>query len=323
MTKLTPKQFEAITLCRYGLGPRPKDVPHITKLNYGYVLLRWQRYDAWNAWMDKGKPLPRPVGVWKKVPFWEPTFGPWDLRRAIVKARPAIPKPEPIPTVPPLPPVPASAAQFQFLLVLADNVKLAESSPAKYKKFFTADPAYDSQATMEQANEFRKLGSEVGVWFVPTEVSLARAKEIAKRIGTTVIMGQAESSEQFDISWSMGLKAVVGNLSSLNIDRRADGGLCWYDEHDLVRSRRYLIATGQMIFVQENYWNAQPWLQLDYMGLPVVSNIIAVYDAHGENPNLPPGWNPQLQDYISSNRFHKGDGSYGPGMTKEQYAALP
>jgi hypothetical protein len=266
--------------------------PHITA-ERAWVLGEWHRFDVWMQWKDRGSPKPRPVALWRRVPDWA-----WVVRRELLKARPKSPPAPPAPAVPPAPPLPPSAAQYQHGIYLGQNAEYVRLAPAKYKAIFTADPAYDSQATASLGAALRAEGREVQVWFVPTEVSLARAQEVARRVGASLIIGQAESAEQFDASWNCGLRGVIGNLAALREDQLAK------------------VRSGEMAFVHEHYWNCQPGLQLDDKNLPVVSHCIAVYsDADCQRRSV--------AEYIAAGRFHPGDSCYGPGMVADDYRALP
>lgn len=303
--RLTPAQFKAITLYRYGVSGavRPRGIPKITSKDYGYVLDRWKQFDKWNAWKDVGFARPRPPDVWKRVPKWDGVFSPWDLRKAILDKRPTTPQPSPLPTPPP-PPV--AHKPFQYVLFMGQSLLEALPAQAHYKVAATADPAYDSFANRADADKLREAGHEIYVWYVPTQVSRARAEEIAQRLGTSVIIGQCESAAEFDVSLAHGCKAMVGNVHSLREDQRAK------------------IRSGAVVLVQEDYWNVQPWSQRDYDGVIPAGACIAVYDGHSEHPDtVPVDWKRTVKDYIAAGRLFPGDGLYGPGASPADFRAMP
>ena len=97
----------------------------------------------------------------------------------------------------------------------------------------------------------------------------------------------------------------------------------WANLHALTDAERQLIHDGIVAVWHEFYKNLNPALVLDDMHLPVISHLVAVYDGHGEQPSLPAGWRYRLSDYVAHGEFHRGDGVYGPGMTVDEYRALP
>lgn len=309
--KLLPAQYKAITRYRYGLVQRrPRDVPKITKSSYPYVLTRWAAFDRWNAWQDQGKPAPRPKGVWVSVPVWD-GWTPWDLRKEIVKKRPAPPPAHIIqPPTPPIPPVPAWAAWWQRCLYAGTNPMLGLRW-AGCKVLFTANPgAYDAVATRANADQLRNTGHDVGVWYVPTQVSKERAIEVANRLGVPFehISGQAETIAEFWQSWENGHRHVCGNLTACMDDARAVE----------------LIKTGQMAFTNEFYWNQDKTRKPDNHGCPVVSMLIACYDAGpGSSENQPNGWKPSAADYQAAGYWWAGMGLYEPGADEDDAKIMP
>lgn len=110
MSLTTPKQpwpvwLPAVTRLHFGIpATKPPGTPKIRK--DGWVdLLVWQPFERWNAWIDAGKPAPRPKDVWVKVPSWastgEPDFSPWKLRgERYRQAHSSNPPPKPKPPGP-------------------------------------------------------------------------------------------------------------------------------------------------------------------------------------------------------------------------------
>jgi hypothetical protein len=306
--KLLPDKFKAVTRYRYGLlKTRPKDVPHITASSYGYVLTRWKQFDSWNDWKDKPAGTPRPIGVWKTVPPWD-GWTPWDLRKEILKHRPAPTPPKIIqPPTPPIPPIPAWAAWWQRCLYAGMNPLLGMSWRG-CKVLFTADPSYDSAATKASADQLRSAGHDIGVWYVPTQVSLDRAVEVARRLGVPLehISGQAETLPEFWQSWENGHKHVCGNLSDTYLDAAAA---------DLIR-------TGKMAYTNEFYWNQDKDRKPNNRNLPVVSMLIACYDGHSDSSSAN-AWEPSAQDYKDAGYWWNGMGLYEPGADVNDAKIMP
>jgi hypothetical protein len=304
--KLTTDQFQAITRHRYLGGPRPYGVPHVSVATLGAVEFHrvtswWEQFDAWQGWLDSGKHGPRP-NVWRVVPLFA-----WQLRSAVVKARQPVnmhPAPKPPPTQPPA--LPERARRYVNGIYAAQNPLAALSAKPKYTIMFTADPGYDAWASGGAAKQARDAGHLVGVWYVPTEVSKGRADEVAQRLGTDLIAGQAETLDQFWASVDHGRDAVIGNLSACFDDPKAA---------DRIRS-------GAMVFVNEFYWNQDRSRQPDNHGLPVPSLCVACYDGHGDSSS-PNAWEPHIGDYQAAGYTWLTMSAYGPGMSAQDYAALP
>ena len=304
MAHLTNEQFRAITRYRYLGGVRPSGIPHISVATIGrkqfdYVTGWWTKFDLWMDFKDKGGP--RPKGIWRIVPLFA-----WSLRRDILKARPkATPKPPATPT-PPVPPLPAWAMQYQNVIFLGQDTYRAVHAPKKYKVAFTADPGYDSWATRAMADAFRDNGREVFVWYVPTQVSAARAEEVAQRVGAAGIIGQAETIDEFWASWNHGRRVVVGNLSAI------------FEHEDAAK----LIREGQMVFVNEFYWNQDSSRKPDNHNLPVSSLCVACYDGHSDSTSGN-AWEPHMPQYQAAGYTWPTMSIYGPGATEADYEALP
>jgi hypothetical protein len=192
-------------------------------------------------------------------------------------------------------------SSYANVIFLAENAMYARGAPAHYKMAFSADPAYDDQATRQNAHDFQDMGHGIYVWFVPTEVSMQRAREVAYRIGATQIIGQAETLAQFWASWYCGVRAVVGNLDAIMGDP---------DAIELVRS-------GRMAFINECYWNTNRGLNTTFTNynLPVPSICIGLYDAGPAGENKPNGWDPTVADYHDAGLLPPSVSVYGPGTS--------
>lgn len=313
--RLTDASFQAITRFRYLGGQKPVlwavnaagvtvHVRHISIADLGALEFHrvtgwWAQFDAWMGWIDGKKKAPRPK-VWRLVPRFA-----WTLRGEILKARKPVGVPAP-PTPPPVPPLPPQVIPYSNLIFAAQNPLAAVVSKSKYRILYTADPGYDAWATAGSAEQAQAAGHEHGVWYVPTQVSKERADEVARRLGTDFIVGQAETLDEFRASVAHGRKAVVGNLSS-----------CFFD--DEVQAR---LKDGSMVFVNEFYWNQAKYRQPDNHSLPVASMCIATYDGHADgDPNA--AWDPTAQDYKSAGYWWNTMSAYGPGMTADDYRLLP
>ena len=204
------------------------------------------------------------------------------------------------PPPPPPPPPSDQLAPYRSLLIMGQDPLDALQAPAYYRVLFTADPAYDGWATESAANALRTAGHGVGVWYVPTEVSKARADDMAARLGTSFIIGQCETADQFDASVAHGRKAMVGNLSALRSDQLAK------------------VAYSERIVIPELYRNCNGNQQPDWKnanaGIP--GNCIAVY-GDGDCQRMP------LAQYIADGMFvAHHDSVYGPQMLAADWAVL-
>lgn len=303
--RLTTDQFQAITRHRYLGGPRPAGVPHISIADLGLVEFHrvtgwWAQFDAWQGWLDGRKRDPRPK-VWRLVPLFA-----WQLRRELLKARKPTNTTVTPPPAPPEPPLTIDAARFRNLVFAAQNPLAALAAPPKYTVLFTADPAYDGWASAGAADQLRQAGHKVGVWYVPTEVSKARAEEVLRRVGGTLLLGEGETRPQFWASVHDGLEALIGNLS----DTVADP--------DAVK----VVAVGKVAYVNEFYWNQSRGRRPDNHQLPVVSLCIACYDGHLDS-SASDAWAPHTGDYKAAGYWWDTMSVYGPGMTQADYEALP
>ena len=314
--RLTTESFRAITRHRYLGGPKPvmyaktKDgrivrVAHVSIADLGALEFHrvtgwWAQFDAWMGWLDGKKHDPRPT-VWRLVPLFA-----WRLRSELRKARKPVDVPHPAPAPPPAPSLPERARRFVNLIFAAQNPLAGLAAKAKYTILFTADPGYDSWASRGAADQAREAGHPVGVWFVPTEVSIERAREVAARLGTDLIIGQAETLAQFWASWHAGVTVVIGNLSA-----------CFEDE-----AAAELIRSGQMVFVNEFYWNQDKSRKPDNHNLPVPSLCVAFYDGHSDSTSGN-AWAPHFGDYRAAGYVWPTMSVYGPGATAADFAALP
>lgn len=314
--RLTNESFQAITWHRYLGGQKPVldaitrdgrlvhpkhiSIDDLGALEFHRVTGWWAQFDAWQGWLDGLKRDPRPK-VWRRVPLFA-----WRLRRAMLKARkPVNDKPDP-PPVPQIPPLPPRARAYVNLIFAAQNPLAALSAMPKYRVLFTADPGYDDWSSAGAAEQLRGAGHEIGVWYVPTQVSRERAQEVAARLGTTFIMGQAETIDEFWTSVNHERDAVIGNLSA-----------CFQDPKAME-----LVDSGKMIFVNEFYWNQDRSRKPDNHNHPVPSLCKAYYDGCSDSSS---GncFDPDHTDYERAGYVWPTESAYGPGMTTEDYRALP
>jgi hypothetical protein len=241
-------------------------------------------YRAWANWRLAGSPKgKRPASAPKHIPDWA-----WDRYKkeyALLH-----PKPPPVPFDP--------TAPYRSVLFLAGSMLDVLQAPTSYKAAVTADPTYDQHASADQSAQLRAAGYQVYVWYVPTEVSKQRAEEVANRLSASRIIGQAESTAQYAASKADGLKAVVGNITSLNGEQLAE------------------VAAAQMIFVNETYYNVQPWLKPDWRNANdgIAGNCLAVYGSTSEGAKYTP---------LVTQPFVRGrDSVYAVGMQPEDWAVL-
>src|SRR5581483_2987994 len=207
---------------------------------------------------------------------------------------------------PEIPPLPARAVHYVNLVFAGQNPLAALAAKPKYRILWTADPAYDAWASAGAAKQATDAGHETGVWFVPTQVSIERAREVAARLGTTFIVGQAETIEEFWASVKAGCTAVIGNLSAI------------FEHEDAAA----LIRSGQVVFVNEFYWNQDRSRRPDNHNLPVPSLCVAFYDGHSDSTS-PNAWEPHAGNYQAAGHWWPTMSAYGPGATADDLRALP
>lgn len=205
------------------------------------------------------------------------------------------------PTPPPPPPPPNDAlAPYRSVLFMGQNPLDALQAPSYYKVAFTADPAYDGYATADAAAQLKANGHAVYVWYVPTEVTKDHADAVAQRLGALFVIGQCESSDQFDASIRHGRIAMVGNLSAL------------------YGSQLNQVAAGKAIVISELYRNCQPDQEPDWKNANngVAGSCVACY-GDGGCTRMP------LSQYVADGMFvpHR-DSLYGPGLTSDDYKTL-
>ena len=191
MPHLSPASFKKQTERHYGLRG---DWPGRIRLGprngpFKYVYDRWEMFDRWHAWKDRGGQ--RPKGVWKKVPQWEPDFSPWDLRKAILAKRTHDPLPNPAPT--PGPP-PFSLAPAQSWICLAQSIGDADHAKPYYKFAYVADRAYE-RPSLADVQRRRAQGRVQAAWCDCREDGTgtppSAAIDMANELGLDTWIGQA------------------------------------------------------------------------------------------------------------------------------------
>ncbi|HEY1247790.1 MAG TPA: hypothetical protein VGE97_02265 [Nitrososphaera sp.] len=270
-------------------------------LSQNYPPVFW----TWAGWNDRGRipPAPLPVLNWIKKHGAIPRI--WYLRYYVHKGlKPPvfIPKPGPVP----IPQHPLSEI-FQWAMLCADDPASAINVKSHYRFFLTADPAYDPGAyTVDRIRERHALGA----WCNPLQVSRERMSEFIHkyRIDPDAVLGQGENHLEFEQSRKDGYTAMVGVLSSL-----------YSTQKDFIRDHRIL-------WLEEDYWNVQPWLQLNFENLPVVATVKGTYNGKEDSPTYGSYKGPQ--DYIAAHRWNPGDGAYhaaGPAdfNRNQDYALFP
>ena len=244
----------------------------------------------WTLWRDKGGiPSQRPLSVTKYIrthPGGIPAA--WWVRYRIHRGY----KP---PTPPPIP-VPVAgysnasdAHLYRYAAICAEAPWMIASIPNKYSAWLTVDPAYDQPRRIADSLREKRL---VGCWGNPAQLPPGRFYEFADKMGIphNMIMGQAETSYEFQLSQEMGLRVVVGNLSALTA------------------AQLEVVRQGNMLFIQEDYWNVMPWLQQDFRNVTPVSMCHGIYPGQSDSPTY--GSYKSPNDYIMAGRWHDWDGFY-------------
>jgi hypothetical protein len=241
---------------------------------------------AWVAWCDQGHYLPhRPPSAPRKIPAWAKA-------RYLIHVG-AKPTPTPPPTPVPVPPPPPSHDQFERFkraIIAAQNPETALGTAHNMPIFLTADPAYAGFATADFLARARAQGRGLGVWCNPSQVSVGHLREFARGLGIpeTMLMGQGETADEFDITLDAKLPSAVGNLSALRQDQRDR------------------INADECAWLQEDYWNVQPWLQPNWMNTKVVCVEPGLYFGEGPYGRYQP-----VPDFIATGRISIGrDGFY-------------
>jgi len=161
--------------------------------------------------------------------------------------------------------------------------------PVKYTAWLTVDPAYAVERRIVDGLREKRM---VGCWGNPAQLGPEHFFRFADQMSIphNMIMGQAETAYEFDLSVQMGLRSVVGNLSALNLGQLE------------------LVRTGKILFLQEDYWNVQPWLQQDFRGVTPVCMVHGIYPGQSDSPTYGRYLSPQ--DYINAGRWLTYDGFY-------------
>lgn len=313
---LTNAQFQAITRYHFGLGPKPWiSKPHISVSDLGRkefdrVTQWWAQWAMWNAWLESGKQGPRPK-VWR-IGYPVSVFA-WTLRREWQKAH-ATPAPAPVPAPPVPPPAPAGSARYQKASIGAQNPMDALMWHGCKIVGFTADPnpTYSQWVTRANGDLVRAAGKEPIVWYVPDQVSHARAQECAAILGgkTAAVPAEiwcdVEFHGRFLKAVENGVKVGIANLSDFWTDPLA----------------QRLISSGQFFVINEFYWNQDKKRQPDNHNLPVCSICIAVYDGHSDSTS-PDAWEPHILDYAAAGYLWPTVCVYSANMTPADWAAMP
>lgn len=250
-----------------------------------------QVFWIWALWRDQGGiPSKRPLAVSLYIKKHGRIPAEWWVRYAIHKGI----KPPPPPPPPPQP-VPSGYSQqpdahfYRYAAICAENPWTLANTPTKYGAWLTVDPAYAVDRGLVDRLRAQRL---VGCWGNPAQLPAATFYDFADRMSIPrhLIMGQAETAYEFDKSVDMGVRCVIGNLSSLRDDQLQ------------------MVKSNKMLFIQEDYWNVMPWLQLDFRGTTPVSMCHGIYPGQSDSPTygryLPPN------AYIAAGRWLTGDGFY-------------
>lgn len=282
--------------------PRPVFPRHITA-EVQWVLDEWKRYAAWEAWVLGGKKGPRPAGLWKNV-AGNPISPGWagDTLKLVRQHTP--PKPPPPPPIPSQPPVDHRM----------QNVSVGAWSPWDALRWpgcriwLSADPAESLSRYVKRADadSARHDGHDIGVWYVPDQVSHDRAREAADILGTDLIAADCETLGRWRIAHESGVTRGIANLSAL-----------WEDAEC-----NHAIATGAFHVTNEFYWNQAKYRQPDNHNLPVDSLCIAVYNGCSDSQEAD-CWEPHVADYKAAGHYWPTMSVYQQNMTTADWDALP
>jgi len=270
-----------------------------------------QAFWSWAKWKDAGSKGWLPADVRRYYLAHHITKAPltWQARYAIHKGYKPPPPPPPGPIDPPQAGYSTNplAAIFRYAGICAEEPMQMANTPPKYGAWLTVDPAYAQSRWI--ADKLRETRT-VGVWGNPLEIGRDRFFEYADQMGVPHdhIMGQAETAGQFERSWEYGLKCVIGNLSSLTGDQLAR------------------VKSGEMLFIQEDYWNVMPWLQVNFYNVQPVSMCHGIYPGQVDSPTYGRYLDPN--GYINAGRWLRWDGFYhanGPASAgrPQDIAQLP
>lgn len=253
----------------------------------------------WAQWRDrlrKNPKLPMPKSVKSYYLTHNLSQAPpsWRARYAIHKGF----RPPPPPVAKPLPQTKdlkhPLTGWFLYPVFCAESPELAlgHGIPRHYTFWLSADPEYDKYNTPGTIQQIKAAGHEIGVWGNPSQIPAQRIVEKAKEYATDPrrAMGQFETSAEFDATINGNLFAGVGNLSALAEQQR-----------DLIRNHKFIALV-------EDYWNVMPWMNLDFMNLPVVCTVKGVYNGKGDSPTYGRYLSPN--DYKQAGRWSDGDGIY-------------
>lgn len=237
--------------------------------------------------------------IWKRIRRLSQTARVVEIRRHTAAA----PKPSPPPVVTP----PSSADPLElarnvcFFATVDDGaITYFNRLPPSWKAAFTADPAYP--VTDQQIAAVKASGHRVYSWCdcrpTPDGTPPRAAIDMARDRSLDGWYGQAETANEFDRAFTASAPAVVGNLSALTPDQLA-----------------VVAAGGPPLFINETYYNVQPWMKPDWRGANkgVGGNCWAFYASASEGAVHTP----------LDERFNAAtDSIYAEGMLEADWKAL-
>lgn len=246
---------------------------------------------------------------YKGAPYQYALTRNWKAQVALWEAR-AVPAPPP---PPPDPVVPADP-RMQNVAVGAFSPWDALAWPG-CRIWISADPgpATAQWVSRSRADDARSEGHDIGTWYVPDQVSLERAREVADILGTDLIAADIETKYRMKLAAESGIRRGIANLS--DICEMRDGQ---YVAPDLVQ----MIASGEFHVINELYWNQSRSRQPDNHNLPVDSLCIAVYNGCSDS-SAPDCFEPHVPDYIAAGYMWPTVSVYQQNMKPDDWAKMP
>lgn len=240
---------------------------------------------------------------YKGAPYQYTLTRNWKAQVALWAARPTHNPPPPPPPDPVVHPNP----RMQSVAVGAFSPWDAMQWPG-CGIFISADPgpATAQWVSRARADQARSEGHDVAAWYVPDQVPLSRAQQVADTLGTDLIVADCETLYRWKLAYHSGIRNGIANLTDLWQDTEAHAA----------------ISSGEFHVMNEFYWNQSKSRQPDNHNLPVDSLCIAVYDGHSDS-TAPDAWEPHIAQYAAAGYLWPTVSVYQQNMTPADWAALP
>lgn len=229
----------------------------------------------------------------------------WQAQVALWAARSA--KPHDPPPPPPVDPTVPPNPRLQNVSVGAWGPWDALRWP-KCKIWLSADPAESLSKFVNRADadSARHDGHDVGVWYVPDQVSVDRARQVADILGTDLIAADCETLYRWKLAYHAGIRNGIYNLTELWEDKEANDA----------------ISSGEFHGMNEFYWNQSKHRQPDNHHLPTDAMCVAVYDGHSDSTEGD-AWEPHISEYHAAGYLWPTVCVYQQNMTGSDWDALP